>query len=188
VLLPFARLCSWSYSPKSDNWTFVKGSPLDVVGSIAAARYETVGVASATALPFPRYAAASFTDAAGQLWLAGGWSVALESSPSRGYPHTLSIDVWSFNVLNRQWCWRSGPMPVYNFIGVTAPVFGSFRRPSSANTPGGLSSAAAAVDRAAGIAYLYGGGGAVYWNQASYLNTIWALNLSSLQWTWLAGS
>jgi hypothetical protein len=170
---------SWSYSVASDNFTFVSGSALEVLNATFAARYETIGVASATALPLPRFNAIGVTDAAGSLWLLMGAASVPSSTP--GYTSfTYGGDVWSFNVTSRQWTWWKGAQPVFagtDYYG----NFSTFRQPSPSNHPPGLQDPAGAIDVAAGLVFIQGG------VSSGPFNALWMLNLSSLEWSWMAG-
>lgn len=60
----------WSYDPASGEWTWVSGAMVN--GSSAAASYGTQGMPGVGNVPGGRFAAASFIDSDGNLWLFAG--------------------------------------------------------------------------------------------------------------------
>jgi hypothetical protein len=122
--------------------------------------YGTIGVPGAANKPGARYDAASWTDAAGNLWLFGGVSV---GGPGFG---SLLNDLWRYDPVSNLWTWMSGDSTI-NKNGASGSK-GTF---SPASKPGARSGSVAWKDKA-GNFWLMGGQG--YGVKGSgYLNDLW---------------
>jgi hypothetical protein len=139
--------------------------------------YGTKGTASATNIPGARWAAATFTDNAGNVWLFGGQGV--DSTGTTG----ILGDLWKYNIATQQWTWVSGsnlanPNGVYGTLGTAA----------AANVPGARQAAVLWVD-STGTVWLFGGFGfdsvGTASPQGAILNDLW--KFSGGQWTWVSG-
>jgi N-acetylneuraminic acid mutarotase len=107
----------WKFDPglgTNGEWTWVSGS------DVAAARgvYGTLGAAASGNVPGARDGAASWVDAAGNLWLFGG-----SGYDTLGNGGPLN-DVWEFSPVTAQWTWITGfavqgPTGSYGGVGVT---------------------------------------------------------------------
>ncbi len=130
-----------------DLWMYTAGQWKWVSGPDVAAEpgtYGTQGTASASNFPGARNSAVSWTDAAGNFWLFGGFGLG-----STGTSGDLS-DLWKYSPAG-EWTWMSGPS-----IANQAGTYGTLGTSSPTNTPGARRGAAGWVD-AAGNFWIFGG-------------------------------
>ncbi|HQQ94189.1 MAG TPA: kelch repeat-containing protein [Bacteroidia bacterium] len=168
----FGRLGDlWKYNPTSNQWTWMHGFNTVVQNGV----YGTLGVPSSSNMPGCRYAAATWTDASGKLWMFGG-----RGYPAAGFDGFLN-DLWKYDPLTNQWTWVNGS----NVTGQNS-VHGTLNVAAPANMPGGLEFASYWTD--ANTLYLFGGRGLPAAGGASYLNALWKYNIGTNQWTWINGS
>jgi Galactose oxidase, central domain len=138
------------------------------------------------AFPGGRWAAANYTDAAGNVWMFGG-----QGYDSAGNVGLLN-DLWSYNIGSGTWTL------VFSTNGNVADqngVYGTQGTPAAGNAPGGREGAVLLTD-ASGTIWLFGGFGmdsigttGVTPNgtpKGATLNDLW--KFSGGQWTWVAGS
>lgn len=162
----------WNYSPTSNQWTWISGSSVPN----AAGSYGTQGTASGSNVPGARSAASAWRDAAGDLWLLGGYGL-----DQAGQSGELN-DLWRFDPNAGQWTWMGGATTVD-----VGGVYGTQGTAAAANAPGARLSASAWTD-ATGNFWLFGGYG---YNQVGNLNNLsdlWEYSPVTGQWTWVAGS
>lgn len=159
----------WRFDPNNNTWTWVMGNnTCNQYGN-----YGTKGVASASNRPGSLYAAMSWTDREGSLWLFGGFGY---SSSGIGFLN----DLWKFDPNTGSWTWMQGnnavDMPaVYGTKGITAP----------GNRPGSRYGSRTWVDRD-GDLWLFGGYG-LDAGETGTLNDLWKFDISTNQWTWMGG-
>lgn len=159
-------------------WTFVSGPGVNVTGN-----YGSQGVAGG--VPGGRWAAATTTDASGNVFIFGGQGV--DSAGTIG----LLNDLWEFS--GGQWTWI-GPSAskVANQNGVYPAAVGSG---SGTTAPGGRQHATLWVDTSGNI-WLFGGFGLDSIGtgnggpppSGAILNDLWEYNKSSQQWIWVSGN
>jgi hypothetical protein len=189
----------WEYT--AGNWVYVSAS---VPGSNLINQngvYGTPGTAAAGNTPGGRQTAASWIDAAGNLWLFGG-----EGQDASGTPNGILNDLWMYNITSNQWTFVVGSTAA-NKDGVYSlqPLVGAADTTSAAGTvgltgatpnlmPGSRWGATAWTD-AAGNLWLFGGWGldATGTHGNGYLNDLWVYtpNTTAGQpgtWTWVKGS
>jgi hypothetical protein len=163
------------------NWIWqggsLAGSTTNVNG--AAAHYGAQNVPAVGNIPGGRWAAATFTDAAGaNVWFFGGQGV-----DSTGNIVLLN-DLWEYNIAGRTWTWVSG-----SNVGNKNGVYGTQGTPAGTNFPGGRQNAVLWVD-ASGKVWLFGGFGFDSVGTGAplgdTLNDLW--EFSGGQWTWVSGS
>jgi Galactose oxidase, central domain len=140
--------------------------------------YGSKGVASASNLPGGRWAAATYTDSSGNVWLFGG----------QGYDASGNLgilgDLWKYNIASGQWTWVAGP-------NLASPngVYGTKGTAAAANAPGGRQAAVLWVD-VSGNLWLFGGFGfdsaGTGSPQGAILNDLW--EFTGGQWTWISGN
>jgi len=162
----------WRFTPGSGEWTWVSGSNTINVAGV----YGTRGMAAAANVPGARSGAVSWIDAAGNLWLFGGYSVYLETDFN---------DLWEFTPSTGEWTWMSGSDTVD-----VAGVYGTEGMAAAGNVPGARSGAVSWID-AAGNLWLFGGLGyvpAAGYSDFGYLNDLWKFTPGSGEWTWVSGS
>jgi hypothetical protein len=144
----------------------------------AAGVYGTKGVAAAGNLPGGRWAAATYTDSTGNVWLFGG----------QGYDASGNIgilgDLWKYNIASAQWTWVSGP-------NIASPngVYGTKGTAASGNSPGGRQAGVMWVDTTGNV-WLFGGFGFDSAGTGSpngaILNDLW--EFTGGQWVWVSGN
>ncbi len=146
----------WKYNPGTGQWTWVSGSNLANQTGV----YGTEGKPAAANVPGGRYLPSCFTDAAGNLWLFGGYG-----ADSTGFRNWLS-DMWEYSA--GQWTWVGGPD-----VADQLATYGTEGKTAAGNIPGSRYRAAAWTD-ASGNFWVFGGFG--YWttaNTISNLNDMW---------------
>ena len=153
----------WKFS--SGQWTWMGGSQTGASSGV----YGTQITADANNAPGAREFPVSWTDAAGDFWLFGGY----------GYDSTGALgdlnDLWRYS--GGQWTWVSGTN-VVNQPG----VYGTLGLAAAANVPSGRREAVGWID-SSGNLWLFGGG---YGQSLYMLNDLW--RYSAGQWTWMGGS
>lgn len=155
----------------SQNYTWLRGSSSGSIASV----YGTQGVAAPGNDPGGRHGCATWTDAAGNMWLFGG----------EGYASNTTIswlnDLWKYNPTTNQWTWirgSNGPnaQGVYGIQGVASP----------ANDPGAREFCRGWAD-AAGNFWLYAGDGYGASSTFGRLADLWKYDPLTNQWTWMKG-
>jgi N-acetylneuraminic acid mutarotase len=149
----------WRYNVAGNNWTQIGG-----------------------ALPSKRYHGLSWTDAAGNFWLSGGYGVNLSNPPNMGgfVVDAHLNDIWKFNTTTQVWTQISGDygeqIPgAFNVMGVT----------SAANKKGGRASAVTWFDN---TGKLYSFGGQVQeLSPVTFRNDVWSYDPVTNLHTWLKG-
>jgi hypothetical protein len=141
--------------------------------------YGTLGTPSASNIPGGRWAAATFVDASGALWLFGG-----QGYDSAGNISLLS-DLWKYS--GGQWTWIGG-----SNVGNLNGVYGTQGTGALANLPGGRQNAVLWVDLSGNV-WLFGGFGldsvasvSSINGQNPTLNDLW--EFKGGQWIWVSGS
>jgi len=148
------------------SWTWMSGSNVPW----APGTYGTKGLAAPGNVPGAREGAVSWTDAAGDFWLFGGYGYGSSGSGP------LS-DLWKWDGTN--WTWVGGSDAVNQ-----AGVYGTKGIPAPENAPGARERAVSWTD-GAGNLWLFGGYG--YGATTSgVLNDLWRWD--GTNWTWMGGS
>ncbi len=128
--------------------------------------------------PGGRWAAATFADSVGNVWLFGGQGV--DSAGNTG----LLSDLWKYNTALKTWTLVSG-----STLGNKNGVYGTQGTPAAGNFPGGRQHGVLWVD-ASGKVWLFGGFGFDSAGTGSplgaLLNDLW--EFSGGQWTWVSGN
>jgi len=161
----------WEYNPSTGQWTWMSGSN----ASGASGVYGTVGTPAASNVPGARRAGASWTDAMGNLWLFGGYGI-----DSGGNTGALN-DLWKYSPSIGQWTWAGGSSTVN-----AAGVYGTQGSAAPANVPSAREESVAWTD-ASGNFFMFGGYSTVP-APGGVLNDLWKYDLSTSEWTWIAGS
>jgi N-acetylneuraminic acid mutarotase len=141
----------------------------------AAGVYGTQNTASASNAPGARYAASTWTDSAGNLWLFGGAGYDLA-----GDAGNLN-DLWRYSPSTSEWTWISGG----NADNATG-VYGAQGTAAPGNAPGARYSASSWID-STGNLWLFGGYGYDSAGSVGKLNDLWQYSPSSNQWAWISG-
>jgi N-acetylneuraminic acid mutarotase len=150
------------------NWTWMSGSNMSNQNGV----YGTKGMPDPANVPGSRYAAVSWIDSSGSLWLFGGYG--LDVIGSSNYLN----DLWTWDGTN--WTWMSGS----NVINQNG-VYGSEGTPDPANVPGSRYLAVSWTD-SSGKFWLFGGQGFPASGSIGYLNDLWRWDGSD--WSWMSGS
>jgi len=163
----------WMFDPASGNWTWMAGDDIDYQSGI----YGTQGVPDPANTPGVRGdSAGHWLDAAGNLWLFGGYGI-------DAYSNWGDLnDLWKFDPALGQWTWINGSDQVYQPAAMVGP--GIF---DPANSPGAQECMAVATD-AAGDVWLFGGYGRDGGGSEGNLNDLWRLDIATGQWAWMMGS
>jgi len=162
----------WEYAASAGQWVWQGGS--ESVG--AAASYGSQGAPAADNNPGAREGAAKWTDAAGNLWLFGGDSLAGQSSEEFS-------DLWRYDPTTALWTWVGG-----SNTAASAGSYGTLDVPAAGNLPPARTDAISWVD-SAGIFWLFGG--AQLNSNGGYLallNDLWSYAPATGLWTWVGGS
>ncbi len=154
-------------------WAWMSGDD-----STNAPVYGTEGQGSSANTPGSRGYAATSVDAAGNLWLFGGFNCTSGDCSTGNY----MADLWSYGTKTGQWTWVGGS-DTPNLAG----TYGTQGSSAATNLPGGRSGAAVWTDSAGNI-WVFGGQGYDSAGTLGYLNDLWKYDSSTSQWTWVNGS
>jgi len=167
----------WSYNIASGQWTWVSGSNVANQNGV----YGTQGTGAAANVPGGRQAGVLWADAAGNIWLFGGFGL---DSAGTGTPQGAILnDLWEFT--GGQWVWISG--------GNTANQNGTYGTQTVAaagNVPGARWGSVGWVN-ADGDLFLYGGWGygSSITQPTAFMDDVWEYQASSSkQWIWWRGN
>src|SRR5262249_12542326 len=153
-------------------WTWISGSNVENAAGV----YGTLGTAAAGNVPGARYAASTWIDAAGNLWLFGGY----------GYDSAGSVgklnDLLRYTPGSEQWPCISGSSGEN-----AAGVYGTLRAAAAGNLPGAREAASAWI-ASSGELWMFGGYGYDSTGGVGYLNDLWQYSPSTGLWTWIGGS
>jgi N-acetylneuraminic acid mutarotase len=156
----------WSYNITSRQWTYHKGNTAgNQPGS-----YGTMNTSASGNNPGGREAAYGWF-AGGKLWLYGGYGY--DASTGNRYLN----DLWQYDPLTEEWVWLKG-----NSTGLQPANYGTIGTTATTNDPGARSSGVAFMDDLGNFGMFGGKSGA-----SNYLNDIWKLNPTTLEWTWQKG-
>jgi Kelch motif/Galactose oxidase, central domain len=159
----------WKYSPTSGEWAWMSGSQTgNTTGN-----FGTQGVAAAGNVPGSRSQAATWTDAAGNLWLFGGLYLSANGPLD---------DLWKYSPGTGEWTWVSG-----SNAGYARGVYGTQGTPAVGNVPGARQLASSWTD-ASGNLWLFGGQGIDSAGNTGLLNDLWKFSPGSGLWTWVSGA
>jgi N-acetylneuraminic acid mutarotase len=161
----------WQYTPSTGQWTWITGEGVANASGV----YGTLGTAAASNTPGARYAASSWIDSSGNLWLFGGYG-----DDSAGSVGKLN-DLWRYSPSTGQWTWISG-----GNADNAAGAYGTQGTAAASNVPGARYSASSWID-SSGNLWLFGGYGDDSTGSAGKLNDLWQYTPSTGQWTWISG-
>lgn len=157
---------------QAQNFTWMKGSSVINQPGI----YGTAGTPAPANTPGARSGAACWQDNSGNFWLFGG----------DGYDYLanngLLSDLWKYNPVTNQWTFVKG-----NDIIAQVAVYGTQGVAANANKPGGRTNAMTWTD-VSGNLWLFGGFGYDGVSSLGYMSDLWKYNITTNQWTWVAGS
>ncbi|MDK2972710.1 MAG: hypothetical protein PWP23_2465 [Candidatus Sumerlaeota bacterium] len=159
----------WKYDTATGNWTWMKGS--DSTKGI----YGTLGVPDPANIPGTRSNAVSWTDAAGNFWLFGGYG-----ADSTSTIVTLN-DLWKYEPATGNWTWMKGASK-----GAQQGTYGNLGVPDPANTPGARTGSVTWADES-GALWLFAGNGIDSAGNRGVLNDLWKYEPTTGNWTWVHG-
>jgi len=183
----------WKYTPSATGdtgeWAWMGGSTTEGSNGAQSGVYGAPGMPAATNIPGGRDAAVSWMDAAGNVWLLGGFGA--DSAGTQGYLN----DLWKYtpgsNGMVGEWAWMGGSSTLPSAYQGAPGVYGSLGTAAAANVPGGRFSAVSWTD-AAGNLWLFSGDGYDSTGTGGYLNDLWkyvpGANGAAGEWTWMGGS
>jgi hypothetical protein len=160
----------WRFNATTKLWTWV-GSP---VTANQATVYGALGIADARAYPGSRMGASSWVDAAGNLWMYGGWSY-------NGNYYTILGDLWKYDRTTGYWAWMGGTT-----LSLESPNYGTRGVAAATNTPGSRFNSQYWTDHS-GRLWLFGGIASVTAGQSGRASDLWQLDISTGWWTWIGG-
>jgi N-acetylneuraminic acid mutarotase len=173
----------WELNPLTRQWTWMSGSSTLACVTISGAKqcgqtgvYGTLGTPAAGNTPGGRASAASWTDAAGNLWLFGGSGFSSVIVPAD------FNDLWEFSPSSGEWTWMGGSNTPSQH-----GVYGTLGTPAVGNIPGSRESTATWTD-SGGNFWLFGGYGFDSAGNQSPLNDLWKFTPATSQWTWMSGT
>ena len=147
----------WKFDPATLAWTWISGSDTgDPYGT-----YGTLGTAATSNYPGGRYAAVTWIDSSGDLWLFGGYG--RDSANSRGWLN----DLWRFRPTTAAWAWESGG----DNVGQKG-AYGTKGTGDLSNVPGARYFSVSWID-AQGKLWLFGGYGSDSAGDGGWLNDLW---------------
>ncbi len=162
----------WRFDPATTNWTWIKG----VSGHNSNGVYGVRGVAASTNRPGGRAESLGWTDAAGKLYLFGGY----------GYGESGGVgrlnDVWQFDPSTTNWTWLKGGKGINS-----NSIYGALGVAMATNSPGGRSSAVT-WSEVTNKFYVFGGYGYATNVSDGELNDLWQFDPATTNWTWLKGT
>jgi N-acetylneuraminic acid mutarotase len=161
----------WKYSPTTRQWTWVSGGSVDNALGV----YGTVETAAAANVPGARYAAGSWIDASGNLWLFGG--AGYDSGGALGKLN----DLWQFTPTSGQWTWVGGEVTAN-----AGPIYGTLGTTAATNLPGARYDFTTWMD-SSGSVWLFGGVGYDASGTVGNLNDLWRYDPTDNEWTWIGG-
>ena len=153
----------WSYSPASNQWTWVGGSQNGGSG------------AAVSGFPNPRNLAATWKDASGNFYLFGG-QVYLGGTVG------VQNDLWQYSPTTNQWTMIGGSTSL-NAQG----TYGTAGTAAANNQPGARQQPVTWTDNT-GNFWMLGGTGLDSAGANGQLNDLWKFNPTTKQWTWVTGS
>lgn len=163
----------WKYDISKGQWAYMKGTP-GLRNQIGV--YSAEGEFGVTIKPGARAYAVSWTDAAGDLWLHGGFGY------GASLPHGLLNDLWKYHVELGQWAYMGGTPGLNSQHG----IYGAEGTFDKTFMPGGRSSAVSWTD-AEGNFWLFGGSGFGASSNGD-LNDLWQYDVKLKQWAYMGGT
>ncbi|TND06519.1 MAG: Kelch repeat type 2-containing protein [Bacteroidetes bacterium] len=159
----------WKFDPVTNQWTWMKGP----TGINSPGTYGVQGVSSPANFPGARSnGAATWVDAAGDLWLFGGQGYA--STTTAGYMN----DLWKYNIATNEWTWMKGSNMTndpgsYGTLQVSAP----------ANLPPAREESSCTWTSNTGDLWIYGG-----CDVSGRFSDMWKYTIATNEWTWMHGT
>ncbi|MFT3701407.1 MAG: T9SS type A sorting domain-containing protein [Agriterribacter sp.] len=166
----------WMYKPSQDVWVWMSGDNVYDQPSVYASKFF-----SFKNKPGSRRGALSWTDNDGHFWLFGGYGINDDGEKGR------LNDLWEF-VPEKGWIRIGGGASRRPF-----GIYGSFRKGSTENRPGGREGAMGWTDNEGNLWLFAGQGygelvGEDYgYDGSGLLNDLWKFDTQQYIWTWMGG-
>lgn len=174
LIFIFSTLTQALAQSPATGWTWVAGTQPESI----APRRGTPGVASPENSPGYRDGAITWIDAAGNLWLFGGFSIA----PENEMDSELYNDLWKYDRSSKLWTWMSGQDSAPRIS-----IYGTPGTESDSVAPGSRQSSAVWVG-ADGMFYMFGGIGYDATGPSGKLSDLWRYNPTTNRWAFMGGS
>jgi N-acetylneuraminic acid mutarotase len=182
----------WKYNPSTNQWVWMGGSStIPCVPGACTGHpgvYGALGVPASTNIPGARYAATTWTDNNGNLWLFGG--TGYDANGNNGWLN----DVWEYNTTTQEWAWMGGSninIGSCEFGGLdycaAQGQYGTLGTAAAGNIPTGRMGAVGWKDTSGNL-WLFGGETMVEYGVDTRLNDLWEYNPTTNQWAWMGGS
>ena len=155
----------WKYNPYTNLWTWVQGSSTPNQNPV----YGTQGIPSPSNTPGSRNCSLTWTDANGNLWMMGGYTIA----------NATLGDLWKLDTTTLEWTWMNGS----TLTGVTGNLVLGI--PSSTNYPRAVAETACAWTDSQDNLWYYGGIKSYY---LSYFDEVTKYNIATNEWTHVRGT
>ena len=170
----------WEFNPETMLWTWVDGdAKLPGTGYGNPGIYGTMGTPAAGNNPGALTFAMTWSDAAGNAWLFGGWG--FDVNGADGLPNNL----WKFDSSLKEWEWVQGTS-TYFPPWIHPSVFGSEGQFAAGNVPGSRWNGGAWTG-SDGHLWIFGGQGFDAQANSGFLNELWQYDPATNQWAWMAG-
>ena len=158
----------WKFDPVTTEWTWING----LQSCCQNGSYGTLGVSDPANHPGARkWAAATWTDTSGNLWLFGGYGY-----DAAGFYSDLN-DLWKYNIATNEWTWMSG-----SNMANSPGSYGTQGIASSSNQPPARHEIAGRwIDNQNNLWFL---GGVEF----GYYDDMWKYDITTNEWTWMKGT
>ncbi|MBK7942777.1 MAG: hypothetical protein IPJ87_13040 [Flavobacteriales bacterium] len=156
----------WRYSIQENKWTWMKGP--SSFGSLG--NYGVQGVEEPLNEPGARWAATTWTDKAGDLWLFGG-------RRTNNWYDNLN-DLWRFRISTNSWTWMNGAPGTVSDTG----AMGDLCEEDIQFSPSGRFECSAHWTDNHGDLWLWGGRTGALVQSESFLNDLWKYDVGSNSW------
>lgn len=159
----------WRYSIEDNMWTWMKGPNTPWAPGI----YGVQGAEDPQNNPGARWAATTWTDHSGDLWLFGG-------RRTNNWVEDLN-DMWRFRPSTNNWTWMNGP-PAVSDTGAA----GTRCDEDDTFNPSSRFECKARWTDAKGDLWLWGGNAGLVDQNRTYLNDLWKYDVSTTAWALMA--
>ncbi len=160
----------WRYSIEDNVWTWMKGPNTPW----SPGTYGIRGVEDPQNSPAARWAATTWTDRHGDLWLFGG-------RRSNNWVEDLN-DMWRYRPSTNNWTWMNGPPGIVSDTGTS----GIRCEEEDAFNPNSRFEAKARWTDSSGDLWLWGGNAGTVDQNRTYLNDLWKYDIPTTRWTLMA--
>ena len=156
----------WRYSTAEDRWTWMKGpSSFGSTGN-----YGVRGVEDPLNEPGARWAATTWTDKAGDLWLFGG-------RRTNNWYDNLN-DLWRYRISTNSWTWMNGAQGIVSDTG----AMGGLCEEDVLFSPSSRFECSAHWTDNNGDLWLWGGRTSALVQSESFLNDLWKYDVETNSW------